>query len=404
MRSLALEAALVATAGPRAAPRAAELIAEFDRLATGLDMPHAHGMASGCRGVVAWFVGAFSDAVAATDRSAQIFREQCSGVAWERDTSDLFGLLALYRLGAVREIRGRVDRQLAEAEQRQDLYAATNLKSIFVPLLALADDAPDLAEAAAREATEAWSQAGYHVQHYNGFVGELRAALYRGDGPAALARLEREWPILQRSFLPSMHQLRVESRWLRATVCVAAAAGAPRSRRIDALMRRAMADARWLGREPLPWAQCLRQLVRGGVLSARERPEDAVAAYRAAADRAASVGCRGLVAAAHHRLAELVGGDEGAALRVAADICADGRGRDVTGAIFCDVRAAWAAPPGRVKRTMAGTAPRRPRSWGSSRTVVGQRARGADQARASGMVRADGVENPAQPSVRGPPS
>jgi tetratricopeptide (TPR) repeat protein len=317
MRALSLEASLVATAGPRVRARAEALLVESERLAAQLDRPHATALAHGARGVVAWFMGEFADAVEACDRATVILRDRCTGVAWELDTTNLFALLALHRLGRVAAIRERTHRLLAEAEERRNRYASANLRALFITLLALADDRPDDADAAIAGALEGWPAAAYVVQHYNAFVGRVLTVLYRGDGAAALALVTAEWPRLQRSFLPAMHQLRIESRWLRGSARIAAG---------PAHATRARADARAIARERSPWGACLAALLTAGADAVSGRDDDARAAYTTALALADARGLTALAAAARFRLGELVAGDEGGLLRdrAAADLRADG--------------------------------------------------------------------------------
>src|SRR6185369_11766255 len=105
----------------------------------------------------------------------------------------------------------------------------------------------------------------------------VRTALYRGDGPAALACVTAEWPRIQRSFLPAMHQLRMESRWIRGSALIAAAAAARGAARA-AHVARALADARTLARERSPWGSCLCALLTGGAEAVSGRSDAARAA------------------------------------------------------------------------------------------------------------------------------
>ena len=55
------------------------------------------------------------------DRAGDIFRDRCTGVHWERNTANAFGLWALSHLGEFAELGRRWPRLLAEARDRGDL-------------------------------------------------------------------------------------------------------------------------------------------------------------------------------------------------------------------------------------------------------------------------------------------
>lgn len=82
-------------------------------------------------------------------------------------------------------------------------------------------------------------------------------------------------------------------------------------------------DAEWvirrLERERMPWPRAEAILLRAGVARIRRRTEDAIALFSKAAESFDTLDMRVVAAVARRRLGELLGGDEGRALILAAD-------------------------------------------------------------------------------------
>jgi serine/threonine protein kinase len=315
-RALALEAAHSATAGQRAAARTARRLAQAEELAGRTGHPYALGMATLARGVSAYLEGRWRDALDGCDAAEVLFRDGCTGVAWERDTAHAFALWALSHLGAVAELARRFPILQQSARERGDLYALANLGTYNQSVVRLAADEPEPAREAIREQMAQWSRQGFHVQHNDQLWGAVHIELYRGDGPAAWAVIERHWPALAGSLLLRVQFVRVSMTALRARAALASASARSDPRPLTA---RAARDARRLARERVPWAIAHARLVEGLLEAARGRSE---AAARALADAAARYDAAEMAlcaAAARRRLGALLGGDEGRSLVQAAD-------------------------------------------------------------------------------------
>ena len=64
-------------------------------------------MATFCAGAAAYFAGRFRQACELLDRATALFRDRCTGVVWELDTTQVFGLWARIYLGELRELSAR---------------------------------------------------------------------------------------------------------------------------------------------------------------------------------------------------------------------------------------------------------------------------------------------------------
>src|SRR5205823_1161166 len=147
--------------------------------------PQAVGMATLAGGFSAFLEGRWKQAYELCERSGSIFREQCTGVAYELNMANHYGTLALELLGDLKEMASRLPALLRDAADRRDLSAATNLRARVSYLVLLMKDRPNEAADAIRHALDAWSRGGFHLQHYWELSGRTDVSHYRGDAPAA---------------------------------------------------------------------------------------------------------------------------------------------------------------------------------------------------------------------------
>jgi hypothetical protein len=307
-RALAWEAAHLANYGGSSRHRTARLLATAEALARRLNHPHALGLVTLAAGITAYMEGRWCDGLEFSDRAEAIFRERCTGVTWELDTAHSFSLWSLFFRGEVAEITARLPTLLQEAQERGDLYAATNLGTFVGHVTWLAADDPEGAQRDLGEVMAHWSRQGFHVQHLTGLMGQLQIDLYRGAGAAAWERITREWPALARSLFLRVQVVRIFMWDLRARSALAAAVQASRP---EPLWRAAQQDARRIEHERMAWAEPLAQLIRAGIAAgrgdrggARVLLQDAEAGFRATA--------MGLfAAAAGYRHGHLMAGDDG---------------------------------------------------------------------------------------------
>ncbi len=282
-RALAIEGALVATAGEKAAPRAQSLLTAATELARRIGHPHAIGMAEIASGVAAYQTGRWAEALARCEAADRLFREGCVGVAWEIVTAQLFRLNALFYLGELATLQRDVVAAIQEVEERGDLYASTTLRIRALCFASLAGDDVDGARRRADAAMRQWTPQprGFHAQHYYHMVALANADLYAGDGAAAWQRVNAQWRELQRSLFLRVQVVRVEAHCLRGRAALAAAALVPGDAK--PLLHAAIESARQLEHEGVAWARGLALLLRAGIArQSGDEPATAAALTEAA--------------------------------------------------------------------------------------------------------------------------
>lgn len=318
-RALALEIVYTALRGPRTRPRQRQLIAVAEGLAQRVSQPEPQALVTLARATALFFQGEWKPAHELFDRAEPLLRE-CSGVIWELDTAHLYHLLTLFYLGEVRELSSLLPGFLREARERDDLTAATNLRTRTAYLMHLAADHPGRAREEVSQGIAGWHREGFHAQHSWQMYAEGEIDLYEGRGATAYEAFTHRWPFLVRSLLLRIQAVRIESFYLRARCALLAAVqSGDDHRRQSSFLRDARRDARRLSREPAGWARALADLIRCGVATLGD-PPSAVAERLAAAEhqfRALDMQLHASVAL--RRRGQLLGGRDGLQLQHRAD-------------------------------------------------------------------------------------
>ena len=308
-RSLALEATYAAFAGGRARRRVERLLDQATTLAQRVDNPHAAGVVSMAAGVAACLEGRWQRAVELSDQAEKTFRQRCTGVAWEIDTTQVCALSALFWCGQVAELARRLPLALPEAKERGDFSSLASLARLNLPQLAAND--PDGAERELREAAAECTERGFHLQRFHQLYAQVQIDVYRGDGASARCLIAQQWPALARSLLMRVQLFRVMIYDARARSALAAAAGA-----IDPkpLVRAAERNARRLEREKEPWVKPLAEVIRAAVAAFDGDNSKATTLLMDAIIHFDAADMPLRAASARHRLGELIGGHSGNSL------------------------------------------------------------------------------------------
>ena len=194
-RGLSSQVAVLGSEGGAAnRRRCGEILGAAQELARTIDDPAILMLTHFCAGTAAYFGGQWRRAVERFGAAQAIGRERCVGVTWEMNSAGLLELWALAYLGELPELSRRLPRLLAEARERDDVFAETGLRIGLPGMASLARDRPDDADLDAAAAMRRWTSSGFHSQHYFALVGRAQTALYRGDGAGALRLLEAAWP------------------------------------------------------------------------------------------------------------------------------------------------------------------------------------------------------------------
>ncbi len=310
-RSLAFEAAQVSIAGKSSAHRTTRLLNAAEKLSESVKKPYVSGLLSAVKGIQAFLSGSWKQAHELSEDALEIFRNQCTGVAWELDSMHNFALWSLTYMGEVAELSKRRPALLTEAQNRGDHYAVTNLStSHTMAVVRLGADDPEGARIELK-AIDHWTQKGFHVQHHIALLARVLIDLYLGDGSLAWRHVSERWPEYSSSLLFRVQQVHVDALQLRGRSALAAAmrASDPAS-----LWHDAEATARSLERENVPWATAHAQFLRAGIAAGRGDLSSAVALLTAAAVSFDATDMHLYAAVTRRRQGQLVGGDEGRAL------------------------------------------------------------------------------------------
>ena len=306
-RGIAGEAAYAAAQGDGA--RSKRLLAEAGAIATKLDYPHATGIVSLMSGLSAHLGGRFAPALESLATAEQIFRDKCVGAVWELNAVRHFTLECFYYLGGLARFRASAVEGLKEANDRGSVYAATTLRIGLANSVWLLDDEPERARGEAREAMQAWSARGYHIQHWYELIAHTQIDLYAGDGEGAYTRFRTGWPALRKSLLLRLLHTRTVAIHLRGRTAVAGAIAATGSERVARLRlaRRCAAELRRGG----GWSSAMAALLFAGIERVDGREDESAVWLRRAIDETGAHGLSLFKAAAQMAAGE-TGSDDAA--------------------------------------------------------------------------------------------
>jgi hypothetical protein len=322
-RALAMEAAHRSTAGIAVAPRVLALLRDADTLAQQLDSPHARGMVELVRGISSLLFGEWKAAQAALDQAEQLFRNHCTGVAWERDTGHNFALWALLQMGQLAELKRRWTVLFREAQERGDLYAVTTLSTSYMTMIKLAANEPPECERELEALLSRRTGDWFNLQHASAFESLFHLDLYRGHITRARERVNAVWPEYTRSMLLRIQTTRVQMHEIRARVAVATA---ERTSSPAALLHQARKDAQRLEGEGQSWAMAHAHYVRAAIAACEEDCVRAFEELRTAATLYVQAEMPLNAQIMRYRLGEVQTGDEARELREEAERWMQGQG------------------------------------------------------------------------------
>jgi len=308
VRALAAEVGFSAISGRSGERRTARFLRAVEACAHLVDHPHALGLATFAPAFAAFYQGRFKTAFEISEQAQAIFRERCTGVAWEINTAQNYMLSSLLYLGEIAEMSRRVPMLLREAKERGDLYTATDVAAGRHNIVWLAADDVEGARMVLHEAIGQWSMRDFHYQHWLELFAENQADIYDGKGESAWNRIGERWSDLIASLALRIQLIRIEALQLRGRSALAAAAsGLARKELLPAIQR----DADVIEREKMPWATPLAQLMRAGIAAIRSDSDASLPLLLRAAEGFDKADMALYAAVARRRRGELLGGDEG---------------------------------------------------------------------------------------------
>ncbi|MBV9122803.1 MAG: hypothetical protein JO112_05570, partial [Planctomycetes bacterium] len=313
---LTMEAAYMAVPRGSAGTRSAAYLAAAEALAERLDHPHALGLAALMRGVIAFHDERWQACLEGCRRAESILRDRCTGVTWELDSAQTFGVLMLIFLGRWRELAERGPVLLREARQRGDLLTVLNLNTYSLTVARLAADDPEAARRELSDTLGPLSGKGYHVQHQLVLMARAAIHLYEGRAAALWEQVQAETRVFRAWLLARVKFHRLQMNQDRAFVALAAALEVSHA---EPFRQAAEQEAGQLEGERMPWAEALARYTRAALAAQRGDAERARRLLAEAADRYEGLDMALYAAATRRRLGGLLGGDDGRALAAQAD-------------------------------------------------------------------------------------
>jgi hypothetical protein len=213
--------------------------------------------------------------------------------------------------GRFAAVLDRVPDYVAEAERRGDLYAATYQMTSFSNVAWLSRD--DVAEARRMLALaeSRWPGKHFDVPRYSNMIAAAHIELYDRRGLVAHERIRRDWAALRWGVAFRAQITRFGMRFVRGIAALAAFdESGERS-----FLRDAHQCARAILAERVPWGECFGAILSFGVRIRQGDTSRALESLHLAESRATSKGMLLHRAVVRYRRGELVGGDEGRALR-----------------------------------------------------------------------------------------
>jgi len=313
-RAIALETTYCATAGTRSWDRTQELIARAAEEAEACGNVHARLLARLCGGTAYYLTGRYVAALDSLDEALVIARDYARDVSWEIASGEIFAIIVLGFLGRLRDLRDRVHRVLPEMTRRADLHGSTNLRVGWCNLAWLVGDDTREARQQIDDAMAAWRSPGFNLTSFWELLARLNLGLYSGDAAEAHRLMQSQWGPMTRSMLPRRIQSTRVFAWdfhARTSLALAEADVARRRELLRAVER----DTLRMTGEGLPHADARAASLRAGVACVMGRTTDAVRLLREALAGFTAEDLAMNAAVVRSVLGQLVGGDEGSALR-----------------------------------------------------------------------------------------
>jgi hypothetical protein len=308
LRAVSLEVSHLGSACKPVSKTELALTALARRLAEANGTEEGHAFADVCTGLGLFYRGRWGEARRLVEMPPARAAYSRAGLA----NATLYAAHICYFTGQIVENRRRMERLLAAAEDRGDLYTLVNLRTSTEIRSWIADDDPEGGRRAVEAALGQWTQKGFLVQHWQAMVYGVDLDLYAGEPVAAYERFMAKVPAMEKSFLLHSGFVRATTFFVRGRLAAAAAQARPSMR--AAHLAEASQMARKLEREPNAWTGMLAALVIASAESVAGNRSAAVAALRRAIAVGEATDTMVYVVPARHRLGEMLGGEEGRAL------------------------------------------------------------------------------------------
>ena len=318
-RAIAMDIGSRAIGGSRNRASTEKLIRHARGLAERLRHPHITALVKLNEAVAEFLWGDYPASLKSLSEAEQIFKDQCTGVIWELDTTYIFWVFNLGWTGDWAAMSRRLPGLIAEVEERGDKYAAAYMRLRSLHLIHLAADNVPKAREQESLGISGWSKHSFQIQHFSDFAARQEIDFYDDRPSAAWDRIGSVAPAFRRSLLNRIQSVWIQWTDLRARSAVALAASPEAKGTAAALLSSAERDASRLERERVPWATALARLTRATVAATRGDRERAATLAGEADALFSAVDMRLCAAAARRRRGEAQSGAEGRAVIAAVD-------------------------------------------------------------------------------------
>ncbi|MDA0590760.1 MAG: protein kinase [Planctomycetota bacterium] len=242
----------------------------------------------------------------------EIFRNQCTGVAWERDSSQMFHTWSLMWRGLYTELGPFAEAAVVEAQDRGDVYAATSQAVMALAVARLASGDPDGAERGVELNLARWSRSGFHLPYLLAACSRSMISIYRGRPEDAYDGLANDFRAVKRALHLEVRILEINYYGYRARAAAAALFDDPDRTELAITARR---DAKRLSGMKVAWVTAQADAVLAALASMSGHPDKAMSHLRSAITGFDSVKMESFAAACRIRLGELLQNGEGDAMR-----------------------------------------------------------------------------------------
>lgn len=314
-RALSGEAAHNAYLGGSGIRRGERLMDRAEAMLREFEDPRSTAHVLLMKGISRFLNAQWRDGYEMCREAESIFREYCTGMTWELDTTHIFTLYTLDHLGEIAQLAQMQKTLFEEARGRGDLYAETHYSGHVMSTSYLAGDRADEADDVLHRVMTQWNPRDFYYPHFSCLIAKTQIDLYRGDGPAAWQRIRDIWPTINASFILRVKWQRI-LYWYNRGLCALSAARQTDDAR---LWRDADKCVRKLARQHMQWSDTLACLLRGGIAAVRGQRELGVSLLEQAADRFAALDMRLCAAVASRRQGELLQNEAGNELIQQAD-------------------------------------------------------------------------------------
>ncbi|MEZ4428332.1 MAG: hypothetical protein R3A51_11665 [Nannocystaceae bacterium] len=305
--ALAAEVAITSLSGERTREKTERIVNAAQALTQRVKSPYPRGLLTMTRGLAAFNMGRWRDAVSLIERAEELLRSECVGAGYEITIGQTFRLIALTHLGDLRALGEGLERYLNAANERDNLWADTTLRAGPQNMCWLAADDTRRARGELIRVGKRWPEGGFSLQRILTVIAKVHIELYSGEGGEAWGRVTGRWAEMTQEFFHEWQWLRITMVHLRACAALVRVVEEGSARERAGLLRGADADARVLLRERALWARPLAETLQAAVDELEGLRDAAIGRLQSAEQGFRTVDMHLHAAVARYRRGQLLG-------------------------------------------------------------------------------------------------